>query len=116
MPTRRRLRFLLICGLVLLPVVGVAQSAPPLPAGGACYEMFPAEANTLPGSPMLINKCTGQSYVLARVPAKEKGAAGQSYRWQPIAMADVAEVKSKPATAAPAGHKCFSFDGRLFCP
>jgi hypothetical protein len=78
--------------------------------------MLPAEANTLPGSPMLINKCTGQTYVLARVPPKEKGTAGHAYQWQPIAMADGPEVKSKPATAAPAGHKCFSFDGRQFCP
>jgi hypothetical protein len=64
---------------------------------------------------MLINKCTGQTYVLTRVPGKEKVTTGPAYRWQPIAMGDGAEVKPQPATAAPAGQKCFSFDGRQFC-
>ena len=103
--------------LALLPVVAMAQSAPPAPAAaGACYEMYPAEANTLPGSPMLINKCTGQTYVLARVPPSPKGKpiGGQTYRWMPIGMSDGPEVKPGPA-AAPAGRKCFSFDGRHFC-
>lgn len=118
MPTRQRLRPLLVtCGLALLPVVAMAQSAPPPPAGGACYEMLPGEANTLPGSPMLINKCTGQTYVLMRGPAKGKAAGSPAYRWQPIAVGDDApEARPKPAAAAPAGHKCFSFDGRQFCP
>jgi hypothetical protein len=75
--------------------------------------MLPAEPNTLPGSPMLINKCTGQTYVLAR--ATSKGKAGASaYRWVPIALSDGKEEKQAP-TAAPAGRKCFSFDGRHFC-
>jgi hypothetical protein len=65
---------------------------------------------------MLINKCTGQTYVLTRVTAKDKRTAGQTYLWQPIAIADGVESRLKPATAAPAGHKCFAFDGRQFCP
>jgi hypothetical protein len=96
---------LLACGLSLPSVAAIAQSAPSVPTGGACYEMLPAEANTLPGSPMLINKCTGQTYVLTRVPGKEKATTGHAYRWQPIAMDDGAEVKPQPATAAPAGRK-----------
>lgn len=115
MPTRRRLKCVLTCGLVLLPAVAVAQSVPPAPADGACYEMFAAEINTLPGSPMLINKCTGQTYVLTRAPAK-KAAGGPTYRWLPIAMDDAPAVKAQPATAAPANRNCFTFDGRQFCP
>jgi hypothetical protein len=115
MLTRRRFNSL-TCAIVLLPAAAMAQSAPP-PGGGACYEMLAAEANTLPGRPLLINKCTGQTFVLMRVPPKGKPAGGSAYRWQPIAVGDdSAEAKPKPATAATAGHKCFSLDGRKFCP
>jgi hypothetical protein len=70
----------------------------------------------LPGAPLLINKCTGQTYVLTRVTVHRKSAGPYTYRWQPIAVSDTPEAAPKPATAAPTGHKCFSFDGRQFCP
>ena len=115
MPQRQPLKsHFVACALALLPATVIAQTAQPAPsapASGACYEMLPADANTLPGSPMLINKCTGQTYVLMRAAVKASGVP--KYRWLPIALDDAPEGKSK---RTPAGHNCFSFDGRQFCP
>lgn len=107
---------LLACGLLLGPAAAIAEQAPPGPGGSACYELIPAAANTLPGAPMLVNKCSGQTYVLTRVPSRVKAAGHHVYWWRPIALGDATETKPRPAAAAPAGSKCFAFDGRRFCP
>ncbi len=95
---------------VLRPAAMPAALAEPL-QGPPCYELLPAEANVLPASPILINKCTGQTYVLARA------RSGAAYQWVPIAVGDGKDVKPAPkgTGSAPAGRKCFSFDGRHFC-
>lgn len=115
MPKQQSFKSLFVtCALTLLQCSASAQPAQPAPsasASSACYEMIPADANTLPGSPMLINKCTGETYVLTRAAAKASGSP--KYRWLPVAMGDALSVTTK---VAPTGRKCFSFDGRQFCP
>ena len=105
---------LLACSLLLSAAGAIAEQPPPAPEGSACYGLIPAAANTLPGAPLLINKCSGQTYVLTRVPLREKAAGRHMYRWHPIALGDATETKPRPAAAA--GSKCFAYDGRQFCP
>jgi hypothetical protein len=100
----------LLAVLAVAPPPAMAQSAP----ATACFEMFPAETNAPPGMPLLINKCTGETYLLARVPSKAKSSAG-GYRWVPIGVSDGKDEKPVPAAGPPAGRKCFSFEGRHFC-
>ena len=107
---------LLACSLLLSPAGAIAEQAPPAPGGSVCYELIPAAANTLPGAPLLVNKCSGQTYVLTRMSSRAKATGHHVYRWHPIALGNATETKPRPAAAAPAGSKCFAFDGRQFCP
>ncbi len=83
-------------------------------AGPACFEVIAARPNVEPPAPIMIDKCSGRSWVLIR--------NGKSYRWSLIATetekpktTDRAPMEG--AAPAPEGgpQKCFSFNGRKFC-
>jgi hypothetical protein len=83
----------------------------------ACFEVFTGSSKTRFAGAILLNRCSGQTWILVRSyqPAP-KGRAGQPvYRWNAIAS-DVAIPKpSTDAPVAAAGDKCFIFQGRRFC-
>jgi hypothetical protein len=90
----------------MLTSLPAASQSPP-PAEGACFEIaFPAPGN-LPAGPILLNKCTGATHILTRF---DRGKSGITYEWVPVA------VRAPPDASAKAGRKCFTFDGRHFCP
>ena len=110
-----QLKLAILLGAALVPLAVEAQSPPP--SGGVCFEMIPASPKTLPGTPILLNKCTGDSYLLAR---KQPTAAGgrkaeAAYQWLPIGGAVAIEGKAKLEQSNSVGAKCFSYDGRQFC-
>ncbi len=81
--------------------------------GAACFEVIPARPNIEPPAPILIDKCSGRSWVLIR--------NGKSYRWSLIATesekAKTADRVPNAGTAMPDGGspKCFTFNNRKFC-
>jgi hypothetical protein len=91
-----------------------AQSEPSQTAQKDCLEFVAGRPDTPPGAPMLINKCTGHTFVLVtKQPAGPRGAKHVHYFWQRIPMR---EPPSDLASARPAaGSKCFAYENRLFC-
>lgn len=87
----------------LAPQPGVAQ---PASSASTCFEILPAERNVVPASPILLNKCTGSTYVLTRKRSR--------YEWVPIGRREGPRPVPKPAKET-SGRKCFYFDGREFC-
>ncbi len=109
-----QLKLVVLLGAALVPLAVEAQSPPP--PDGVCFEMVPAIPKTLPGTPILLNKCTGDSFVLSRMPPNAPGArkAEATYEWLPISRV-AAEGKAKFEKSGTVGAKCFSYDGRHFC-
>jgi hypothetical protein len=64
---------------------------------------------------MLVDKCSGQTWILAKTNQRGRG---MPYRWSrvPIDHPEIAKVP-QPSAVAPAatGEKCFTFQGRQFC-
>ncbi len=101
--------------LLGLPVAALAQTA-----ASPCFELIPARPRIEPPAPMLVDKCSGRTWLLARPPR------GGAFRWIAI-NADEAEkpkATDRPATdTQPAnkadkdgdGKKCFTFNNRKFC-
>ena len=92
-------RSLWIALLVWLAHVPSAMGQSPVP-NGACFEIVTPASSNAP-EVMLLNKCTGDTYVLSRTPRQKGGA---KFEWVP----------TKAGKSAPKG--CFMFEGRTFCP
>ena len=112
---------------VIPMAANVAAQEVALPGGRTeCFELVAARAGTIPGAPMLINKCAGTTYVLTRQGKSgesSRAAPDPSYAWVPIAIiekpvkaesAPVLKSKREEAKAA-SGKKCFTYDNRTFC-
>ena len=88
--------------LAALPASAVAQTET---AERNCLEVISTGSGTGSGSAVLLDKCTSRTYVLTRV---ERPRGEATYEWVPVPMR-----QDRPARK---GSKCFSYDGREFCP
>ena len=95
------------------PAAAYGQSASP------CFEIIAPHPRGEPRSPVLIDKCSGSTWLLTRTRATQARAA---YHWQPLQMADrrVDAAEPRPATsprpaAAAAKGNCFTFQNRRYC-
>lgn len=99
--------------MLALSGAAVAQSA-----SAPCFELIPAHARIEPQVPMLVDKCTGRTWLLTR---SRRGA----FRWAAIQSdSDIPKATDRPGTdTAPASKadkegdakKCFTFNNRRFC-
>lgn len=97
--------------LLALPGAAAAQTA-----STPCYELIPARAGIEPPAPMLVDKCSGRSWLLVR-------AGRGSYRWATLGMeAEKPKATDRPVTDSQPvrkdggdGSKCFTFNNRKFC-
>lgn len=109
---------LIAAALLALPGAAAAQT-PSAP----CFELIPARPRIEPPLPMLVDKCSGRTWLLMR-------AGRGSYRWATIDMdSDTPKATDRPPTDdqpasnadnPPAekngdGKKCFTFNNRKFC-
>lgn len=101
-----------VAAALLLVSLGLPQTA--RAQGQACFEVIPARPNIDPPAAMMVDKCSGRSWVLVR--------NGKSYRWSLIATemekpktADRAPVEGAAAAPDSGSSKCFTFNGRKFC-
>src|SRR5262249_26014113 len=97
----------------------------------SCFEIVTPQRFAHPRSPLLFNKCTGQTWLL--VPRYAETATGKRtdrvvYRWATLEVEGTphsevsnpgrASAVTKPAktgTPSSGGAKCFVFMGRQFC-
>lgn len=72
---------LAICAVIGLvsPVMAEPAAAPP------CFQIIPPTASMPPFQPIKLNVCTGESWLLVRMPL-EKGYF--TYRWQALSHAE----------------------------
>jgi hypothetical protein len=106
-------RYALAAGL-LLALVQTAQAQTAQAQGPACFEVIPARPNIEPPAAIMVDKCSGRSWVLIR--------NGKSYRWSLIAteiekpkIADRAPVEGAAPAPEAGSQKCFTFNNRKFC-
>lgn len=110
----RMMQAALAAGPILLFSGGVSAQTAPAP----CFEFVPVRPRIEPASPMLIDKCSGRTWLLTRT---SRGG----YRWAAIhTEAEVPKAIDRPATdGSPAAKadkdggagKCFTFNNRKFC-
>ena len=86
---------------------------------GICYQVIEGQPDVAPAAPILVDRCSGKSFVLSR------GRSGsRSYKWVAIGKATyVAPRAARSATARPNTSNrggdnkgCFTFNGRSYCP
>jgi hypothetical protein len=110
--TTRHAQYLVAAALVALPAgAAFAQSST---SQTACFEVVASASETQPAGAILLNRCTGQTWILVRT--YQPSARGNPvYRWSAIA-GDAADPKPPPAApVAATSDKCFIFQGRRFC-
>lgn len=118
----------IILGILLSHPIGATVAAQEVPTQGNrpdCFELVAVQLGVIPGAPMLINKCTGITYVLTRrgnPGQRPKNNSTSSYVWVPIDVVDkpgrrdvvpVPEIKKGAKVGS--GKKCFTYDNRTFC-
>jgi hypothetical protein len=107
----------------------LAQSqGPPKLDGSAetmCFEIIPPSSSVLPHAPVLLNRCTGKTWLMER--HRGPGFASRLYGWVPIATIDRRPYHGESAAAKPehepplskerlgSSANCFTYNKRLFC-
>ncbi len=87
----------------------------------SCYEVVMPASTTQPQQPLRVNKCTGETWILAATRAAGQKRA-RSYRWIPLEV-DKVETGTRDATVASpqpdvranSQDNCFEFAARRFC-
>jgi hypothetical protein len=107
-----------VAAVLVTPGAALAQTA-----ATPCFEFIPARPRIEPPTPMLVDKCTGRTWLLTR-------ASRGAYRWAAIQTeieqpeSDKPKATDRPVTdTGPAGRadkegggsKCFTFNNRKFC-
>jgi hypothetical protein len=106
----------------------VAAQRPESMPSGLCFEVVAANLDGSPGGAILLNRCSGQTWMLIRShghqPGKEVGEQ-VSYRWKWIATSNTQVATASPpppgtlpktrAPRPPVSDKCFNFLGRRYC-
>lgn len=115
-PAVLRISAAALAGAMLLGLPGVAAAQL---ASSPCYELIPARPRIEPAAPMLVDKCSGRTWLLTKA-----GRGG--YRWAAIDV-DAEQPKatdrpptddkpaSNPTSKGEDGKKCFTFNNRKFC-
>ena len=78
-----------------------------------CFQFVAGRPDTLPIAPMLINTCTGETFMLAKQARGLRGAKSAQYVWRQIPMGE--PQPDAVNTRAARSSKCFAYDNRLFC-
>ena len=86
----------------------------------ACFEIIRPQRHMDPRAPLLLDRCTGSTWLLVRSGSRDQ----LGYRWAPLdapvmvqaTKRENGNVAPKPAeTGASPTANCFSFAGRRYC-
>lgn len=85
-------KFLAALSLVCAVSPALAQSepkppAPPQASNPECLQLSQPAEGTTPNTPLLLNKCTGSTWMLVRVPLPAP-STNTAYRWLPLQVSD----------------------------
>ena len=104
--------------LVFSTMQAHAQEEPAAPSS-ACFAVIEAQPGVLPAAPILVDRCSGQTFILT----KKRRGDPTTYEWVAIGKAESrSRAPAKPARSTassakiPARANCFSYNGRTFCP
>lgn len=119
MHSRLRLLVAPLLAALSITIVGRTASAQaPLAADSPCFEIVASHGDR-PAGAILLNRCTGQTWILTRAYGKHSVAV--AFRWTPIATGGAAPANSPPArrhvrlVIKPQTDKCFIFKERRYC-
>jgi hypothetical protein len=100
--------------VALLAVASTGDTALAQATAQPCFEVMAARPGVEPAVPILVDKCSGRSWVLTR--------NGKNYRWSLIAtelekpkLGDRAPIEGAAVAPGTGPQKCFTFNGRKFC-
>ena len=115
--TMQRAAQCLIASTLLLALAIGQASAQERAQHGSCFDVVAAPSETQPAGAILLNRCSGQTWILVRTyQAPAKGSPGHFvYRWSALASDGIEPRPRSGEPAAAAGDKCFTFQGRRFC-
>lgn len=98
---------------VLIAAQPVAAQTPP--DTSPCFQVIAGQPNVPPGAPVLVDRCSGDTFVLVR--AKGRNAA---HRWVPLSKSNADSTEAagpaSPRSRTKAAANCFSYNGRSYCP
>jgi hypothetical protein len=107
--------------LALLPVAAASGSGAQA-TEAVCFEVVIPQRPMQLDSPLRVNKCTGETWILVRSYNVNKGKGRVVYRWVALETENKPQagnggsVASAPKREAPrADDKCFEFAGRRYC-
>jgi hypothetical protein len=119
-PASASLAIVLFAGALIASVTSGTAFAQTVPDSEPCFEIVGGQGDA--GGQMLLNRCTGRSWILTRT--TRNGEA--TFRWITIAPPRTESVASlsPPGVAAahhawlplrPDGTRCFTFAARRYC-
>jgi hypothetical protein len=108
-------KFLSAVALVMLGATTVHAKEP----REICYQVIEGQPDVAPAAPILVDRCSGKSFVLSR------GRSGsRTYKW--VAIGKAADIspraarrttaRANPSIPGGANKGCFTFNGRSYCP
>jgi hypothetical protein len=124
--TRPQMKRLCLVPFLFAPPVaallGIAMAAQAAESARdfACFEIIGPQRHTEPGAPLLLNRCTGSTWLLVRSGSRNR----LGYRWAPLdapvmvqaTQSHNGNVAPKPSeTDASPTANCFFFAGRRYC-
>jgi hypothetical protein len=112
---------ILLAAAFLASTTGGMAFAQTVPAGGPCFDLADGRGDAT-GSQILLNRCTGRSWILTRTTRSGEVA----FRWIAIPLPGPDSVASSPPPRAALTHhawlplrpndtRCFTFAGRRYC-
>jgi hypothetical protein len=122
-PAFLRMTRALLIAVAAAIMLGLPGAAAAQTATAPCFELIPARPRIEPPTPLLVDKCSGRTWILKRT-----GRGG--YRWAAIdadngmpKATDRPPTDNQPTNKAdnPSaekegdGKKCFTFNNRKFC-
>jgi hypothetical protein len=103
-----------VCAQLIAACPSFSQGEQTPTARTDCFELVVAQQGTPPGSPMLVNKCNGHTFILVAKPSQRtRNGKSVRYVWEAIPVADSGAdlTSNRPAL----GKECFTYDDRVFC-
>lgn len=88
-------------------------------SASSCFQVIEGNADVPPAAPILLDRCTGETFVLTRL--RRGGGIAAPFEWVPLTKGRAAETEtssSTPTVKSPAAGKagCFTYNGRSYCP
>ena len=106
----------LLCLAVIVSASSASAQEQAQDATSACFSVIAGQADIPPASPLLLNRCTGDTFILRRSPKHPGGFA-----W--VALPKSGTVAAEPQRPPPelksssvGKSGCFSYNSRSYCP